>query len=155
MLTQPVIGQPTARDWGRNFNEVTGYLQASDGSLYYVASSSGYEPGSGAIHRITHRAAALGAPLPLARLGRLSLIAQPSIAVMGSVHFSFALATDEFAMIRVFDIAGRVVASLTLPPGQRSGIVPLGDAHALTPGVYRAALSQGLNRVTTQLVIPR
>lgn len=153
VVKRPVAGQPSARDWGRGFNEVSDYAQAADGSLYYVVSSSYYSPGSGEIHRITYRASTLDAPAEPAQPARLSLRPQPSLVSAGPVRLAYTLAGAEPATLQLFDIAGRSVARTALPVGQRSGVAALGDAALLAPGVYRAALSQGNRRVTSQVVI--
>jgi hypothetical protein len=107
----PVAGQPTAIDWGLGFEEVTDFLIAPDGSLWYCRQARNAVPMTGELHRIVHVPSALG--VDPGRDGREVSFAPPHPSpASGAVHFRYALTADAVVRLELFDTQGRRVREL-------------------------------------------
>ena len=78
--------------------------------------------------------------------------AQP---VGGAVRFRFALPEPGRAVVDVFDLAGRHVATPIAAAFDAGAREAVWDAHDLAPGVYHARLSVGSRSETLRLVLVR
>ncbi len=156
-LAPPVPGQPNSQDWGRGFEEAADFLQASDGSLWYVKMGVDFNPGSGEIHRIvfdspltdvagsTTAAVQLASPHPT-----------PS---RGSVSLRYELPAAALVDLDVMDVQGRLVhtisrgslASAGVHHGTWNGMGAAGTRVA--PGVYLARLHAGSTTLTRRIII--
>ena len=158
-LAPPVPGQPNAQDFGRGFEEVADYLEAADGSLWYVKLGVDFNPGSGEIHRIVHDS-------PLASVegserSGVRFAAPHPTPSRGSVSLRYELPAVVAVDLDVLDIQGRLVRSLS-PGLLESAGMHHGtwdgcgaDGRRVGPGVYLARLRAGATALVRRMVIVR
>jgi glucose/arabinose dehydrogenase len=153
VVAPPSPGQPNPTDWGTGFDYATHYLQAPDGSLWYLKYDFGP---SGQVRRIVHDGVtSVGTPTR----GALGLAVHPAPS-RGAVRVSFRLANEALVRLEVVDVGGRHVADLGR--GWRAA----GTHHApwdgrdddgrLVPaGLYLVRLAAGAHRESVRLPIVR
>jgi hypothetical protein len=95
------------------------------------------------------------APVPV-DAGSLLLTAAPSVTSDRTV-LSLSRRLDRPAVLRVYDLAGRVVRSMNLPAGMRSTTWDTRDnhGHAVASGVYVARVTGAGHSATRKLVVVR
>ena len=139
-----VIGQPNTRDWARGFVQVSDYLQAADGSLYYALDARDFASESGEIRRITYRNLA-SVPLPSRAAAAFSAI-YPS-PTTGSATMLFALTKPASFEMDLYDALGRRVRQIVPRSDQAAGEHRVWwdgrdeRGHLVAPGVYIARLT--------------
>lgn len=136
----PVAGQPNSSDWGLSFGTVTDYAQARDGSLYYCLSGVDFSTGLGEIHRIVHRAVALGVPRRSPAVSEFAAV-YPSPA-RGSAMLRYVLARSATVQLAIFDALGRRMRRLVPPTSESASEYDVrwdgtdDTGRAVPPGVY-------------------
>lgn len=152
-LAPPVPGQPNPTDWGTGFDYATHYLQAPDGSLWYLK----YDYGPSAqVRRIVHDGVT-SVGEPASRSLELAVHPAPS---RGPVRVSFRLVDEAVIRLEVVDVGGRHVAELAR--GWRAaGPHDLrwdgrdGDGRLVPAGLYLVRLSAGERSESARLPIVR
>jgi len=82
--------------------------------------------------------------------------AQPNPVRSRAPLLAFALASTQPAKLALYDLAGREVASRTLPaPHAGSQVLALEPWHPLAAGLYFARLEQGGRSVSARVVVVR
>lgn len=108
-IADSVPGQPSAANWGANFSQISDLLLGPDGAVYYISFTSGSTPQG--VHRIVNTLpsdAAMPHPVPL----RVHVAPNPAAPAQGaSLRFDVEPAMP--ADIRIFDVAGRLVRTLS------------------------------------------
>jgi hypothetical protein len=140
-IAPPVAGQPDPDDWGLGFQNVNDWAVGPDGALWYCRQSDAFfDPGTGAIRRITWD---LSTPLADVPVQFFAPIPSPA---RGSAHFSWLLPRAAQVELDLFDAGGRRVRHLLGPGIQSAGSHGfdwdgLDDGgRALRPGLYLAHL---------------
>ena len=158
-LAPAVLGQPSSTDWGRGFDEVADYLEAADGSVWYVKMGTDFNPGTGEIHRMYFDS-------PLARVedvaaANVKFAAPYPSPSRGSVSLRYELQRTARVDLAVFDAQGRLVKAVTRgaleSPGVHHGVW---DGHGpdgrpVPPGIYLAHLRAGDTARVQRMVIVR
>ena len=139
------VGQPNARDWGRVFTQVSDYVQARDGSLYYTVNAQDYASESGEIDRVTYHAPSVDVPRSRASIATFAAVF-PS-PVRGSATLDYVLARPASVRLGVFDALGRRVRQLVPETTQTASEYRVHwdgrdeAGRAVPPGVYVARLT--------------
>jgi glucose/arabinose dehydrogenase len=156
-VADSVPGQPSALDWGRDYDLVTSYAVGPDGALWYAKHSEGGSSQTGEIRRIRWAGTAstpreLGAALRLER------------PVPSPAHTHAALAwiqpRESVISLEAFSISGarvrRIVAAARFGGGRHATSWDLTDERGarVAPGVYFVTLAtDGGARSTQRLVV--
>ena len=143
-------GQPDATDWGLSpaASLVTDWLEAPDGSLYYLRIASSYGSGLGEIRRIlyTGGGGGGGVSVPGSSPPPLALRAPFPSPAHGEVTLEFDLAEEGPVTLAIYDLGGRVVRTLVggerRPAGPHRVLWDRRDAsgHAVRSGIYFARI---------------
>lgn len=81
---------------------------------------------------------------------------RPNPSARGRTDVVFSLFDASPAILRIYDIAGRLVESHDLAPGgSRTQEMSIGVGRKLSPGFYRVRISQGGRSVTRSLIVAR
>jgi len=112
-LAAPVPGQPDALDWGLGFEQVSDYLVAPDGSLWYCRMARDYQDGTGEIHRIFYSS-------PLVSVGArptesVSFAAPYPSPTRGRATLTYTVPRSARVSLSIYDASGRQVRRLGPP----------------------------------------
>ena len=153
---EPAPGQPNAADWGNGADYVSEWLEAPDGTLWYVRllTSSGSFPGE--IRRIRYTGT-VSVPPSVARSVELRPpYPSPSRA---EVSLEFVLAGEAEVSLAIHDIGGRRVRALADAETRSAGphrVVWDGRddrGRRSPPGVYHVRLLAAGHEVRRRLVL--
>ena len=158
-IAPAVPGQVTGTDWGRGFDEVADYLEATDGSVWYVKMGNDFNPGTGEIHRLYYDS-------PIADVEEVSpataqLAAPYPSPSRGSVSLRYELPRAATVDLDIFDVQGRLVKPVLRgvlgSPGVHHGTWDgTGvDGRPVAPGVYLAHMRAGGTAAVRRIVIVR
>jgi hypothetical protein len=142
-LATPVAGQPNANDWGREYREVTDYVQGQDGAIYYARMAYNYTDGSGEVRRIAFVNGSLDAPRPKASVVLFAPYPSPAA---GEVTVPWSMPRAGNARVTIYDALGRRVRALQPEARHTAGDHRLRwdgrDDHGarVASGVYRVRL---------------
>lgn len=153
-LADSVAGQPSATDWGRDYDGVTSYAIGPDGALWYAKYAERYTSETGQIRRIRWTGPPAGVH-PGAAPPRLA-VPVPNPA-RHSVRFAGGVPEGGPATLDIHDVSGARVRRLQLPD---SGMLEwdLRDdrGRRLVPGLYfvRLTWDQGPAQVQRLVILP-
>lgn len=151
-----VPGQPDSIDWATGLDEVSDYMMATDGSLWYCRQGVDFTDSTGEIRRIAY--AGVLAVEDGSRGGIGLLPPHPSPTTSG-VDFGYSLPARATPELIVFDLAGREILRLEAGTEREAGMHRLhwdlrdSDGRRVPPGVYLARLQWDRGTSTRRLVI--
>lgn len=157
-LADSVAGQPSATDWGRDYDGVTTYTIGPDGALWYAKYAEQYTWVTGEIRRIRWT----GPPAATASnpLGGTRLEPPAPLPARNQVRLAWQLDRPGHITLEAFDVTGarvrRMVAGLQ-PDGPGAINWDLTDdrGRRLPPGLYFVALTSATGRDVRRVVLAR
>ena len=156
-LADSVPGQPSAENWGEDYDGATDFALGPDGALWYAKYTEGGSSQTGAIRRIRWAGTASTPPEPGARLRLERPVPSPAsrLASLAWVQPRTAVVTLE-----AFDVGGarvrRIIPPATFTAGRHTVSWDLEDGSGVRvpPGVYFITLvADGGARVSQRLVV--
>jgi len=156
-LASPMPGQPSSTDWGTGLAEVSDYLVAADGSLWYCRQGIGGASNTGEIRRIAYTGVT-GVESPPSTT--LILEAPHPSPGVGQVTLHYRLPALVRIDLKIYDVAGRLVrtlvAGIELPAGTHTATWDgRSDAGELRAGMFFARLRTDLETRVRPLVLLR
>jgi glucose/arabinose dehydrogenase len=159
-LADSVSGQPSAEDWGRDFDGVTAYAMGTDGALWYAKYSEDYLSFTGEIRRIRWEAPT--SDVPPHGAATLGLAPPVPLPARDRVRLTWTLAHDANVTLDVFDVRGarvrRIAAGERFAAGSHTRTWALDDEQGrrLGPGLYWLRLANGRGEeAVRRLVVTR
>jgi glucose/arabinose dehydrogenase len=156
-IAPPVAGQSDSIAWGTGLDEVTDYLTASDGSLWYCRQAVNGDSLTGQIRRIVYT--------PPVSVGEgsmegLAFLPPYPLPVRDGVTLEYRMPAAQIVELSIFDPSGRRVRLLAAG-GRNAGTHRVHwdgrdeSGHRATSGLYFARIIVGRSELVRRIVVCR
>jgi hypothetical protein len=155
-LADPVSGQPSAEDWGRDYDGVTDYAIGPDGALWYAKFAETYLSETGEIRRIYWNGTA-SVPSPM--VPGLQLEPPAPSPAQRRVGLAWTQPRDAIVTMDAFDARGRRVRRIVRATHRGAGRHTTGwdltrdGGQRVAPGIYFVVLDAGGERASRRVVV--
>ena len=155
-IAPSVPGQPNATDWATGMDEVSDYLPANDGSLWYCRQGVAFAANTGQIRRIVYTGIVGVGEAPTSGV---EFSAPRPMPAHGEVALEYRLPAPARIELAILDVSGRRVRRLD-PRGEQSAGVHEAtwdmrddDGRKTATGVYFARLAAAGTSIVRRVVV--